>query len=343
MKKTMAWLLTALMALSLLGCGGGSGTAGATESAGMTTGSPSTPGTEDAAASTVTPETAPPPAPPAAEKEPDTIVLPPEAPPPVETVGTETVRYTVSRDAVEETLRATDGTRIAEVRYTLPLLQAVVEVDEEDVILTEENSDTDLRENALAVTAAFNAGFDEWRKDNETLKMYAEGDFAQQPDMFREMGMYYADALEFTSWQTDGLVSIRGSGYSYYGGAHPNTMLPAWNFDLNRGEFITPLAIAADETEFRSVVAEELKVLADERAKGLETEPTVLYWEDYAAILQNWSETSVSFDTAGMTVSYSPYELGCYASGSHEFTISYAFLEPYLSEYGRELLGLTGS
>jgi len=343
MKKTMAWLLTALMALSLLGCGGGSGAPGAAESAGMTTGSPSTPGTEDAAASTAAPEPVPSPAPPAAEKAPDTIVLPPDAAPPVETVGAEKVRYTVTRDAVEETIRAVDGTRIAEVRYTLPLLQAVLEEEETDVPITEENATTDVRKNALAVTAAFNAGFDEWRKDNETLKMYAEGDFAQQPEMFREMGMYYADALEFTAWQTDGLVSIRGSGYSYYGGAHPNTMLPAWNFDLNRGEFITPLAIAADETEFRSVVAEELKVLADERAKGLETEPTVLYWEDYAAILQNWSETSVSFDTAGMTVSYSPYELGCYASGSHEFTISYAFLEPYLSEYGRELLGLTGS
>ena len=216
MKKTMAWLLTALMALSLLGCGGGSGAPGAAESAGMTVGTPSASGTESAAgsaaASTAAPEPVPPPSPPAAEKAPDTIVLPPDAAPPVETVGAEKVRYTVTRDAVEETIRAADGTRIAEVRYTLPLLQAVVEVDEEDVILTEENSDTDLRKNALAVTAAFNAGFDEWRKDNETLKMYAEGDFAQQPEMFREMGMYYADALEFTAWQTDGLVSIRGSG-----------------------------------------------------------------------------------------------------------------------------------
>ena len=138
-------------------------------------------------------------------------------------------------------------------------------------------------------------------------------------------------------------MSIRGKSYSYYGGAHPNSLLPAWNFDLNKGEFITPLALAADETEFRTVVAEELKVLAEERAKGFEIVPTDLYWEDYAAILQNWCEGSVSFDTAGMTVSYPPYELGSYAAGAHEFTISYAFLEPHLSEYGRELLGLTGS
>ena len=43
---------------------------------------------------------------------------------------------------------------------------------------------------------------------------------------------------------------------------------------------------------------------------------------------------------AGMTVTFSPYELGCYAAGTHAFTVSYAFLQPYLSEYGCRLLGL---
>ena len=41
-----------------------------------------------------------------------------------------------------------------------------------------------------------------------------------------------------------------------------------------------------------------------------------------------------------MTVTFAPYELGCYAAGTHSFTVSYAFLEPYLSEYGCRLLGL---
>lgn len=340
MKKTMAWLLTALMVLSLLGCGGGSST-GATEN----TGTPAASGAEDAAgSSSAVAESKNPAEPPAVEKpQSGVIVLPPAPPPPADTEGSEKVRYVVGTELLEETIRAEDGTRLAEARYHLPVLTAVLEEEEADVPITEENATTDLRKNALAVTAAFSAGFDVWRQGNELLKEYAHGDYAQRPEMFREMGMYFADELEFTSWQTDGLVSIRGKSYSYYGGAHPNSLLPAWNFDLNKGEFITPLALAADETEFRTVVAEELKVLAEERAKGFEIVPTDLYWEDYAAILQNWCEGSVSFDTAGMTVSYPPYELGSYAAGAHEFTISYAFLEPHLSEYGRELLGLTGS
>ena len=49
---------------------------------------------------------------------------------------------------------------------------------------------------------------------------------------------------------------------------------------------------------------------------------------------------AVSFDEKGMTVVFSPYELACYAAGPQVFHLSLDFLEPYLSDYGRALLGI---
>lgn len=255
--------------------------------------------------------------------------LPPEEPQP------ETVTYAVERDIIRETILAEDGTKVAETCIQLPLLQAI---GTDGTVIIEPA--TELQRQAVETAAAFNAKFDAWRQENTTLKMYAQGDYQQWPEKFR-LGIWYSEELDFSVWKTERLVSIRGDSYSYYGGAHPNTVLLGWNFDLVSGTYINALSIGHDEQEFRTLVAEELILRADERAAALQQEPADMYWQDYRSILMNWSDYPVVFGSTGMTVRFSAYELGSYAAGSHEFTISYAFLEPYLGDYGRELLGLT--
>lgn len=247
----------------------------------------------------------------------------------------EKITYTVERDTRQEEISTEDNVKLAAVRYQLPLLQAY---SADGAPITE--GTTAERSRALEVTAAFNEKFDPWRLEDGTLRREVTEDYAYRPDMFK-MGMYYVDELDFSIWQTERLVSIRADSYSYYGGAHPNIMLFGWNFDLVSGTYINALSIGHDEQEFRTLVADELIVQADERAAALQQEPTAMYWQDYRNILLNWSDYPVFFDTAGMTVRFSAYELGSYAAGPHEFTLSYAFLEPYLGDYGRDLLGVT--
>jgi len=290
-----------------------------------------------------TPE--PPPAPPAQKEEapsqatmsaPPVSGLPPaELPlPPAAEPLPEKITYTVERDIHQEEITTENGVKLAAVRYQLPLLQAV---GADGVPITE--GTTPERARALEVTAAFNEKFDPWRQEDDTLRRMVTEDYSYRPDMFT-IGMYYVDELDFSVWQTEKLVSIRADSYSYYGGAHPNTALCGWSFDLETGTYLNPLSIAFDEQEFRTLVAAELVIQADERAAALQQEPTAMYWEDYRNVLGNWSDYPVFFDTAGMTVRFSPYELGSYAAGAHEFTFSYTFLEPHLSDYGRDLLGL---
>ena len=248
----------------------------------------------------------------------------------------EQITYTVERDTLQREIRTENGILLASVRYQLPLLEARGANGE---IITE--GTTAERTRALEVTAAFNENFDPWREEDAYLRQMVTEDYGYRPEMF-EMGMYYADELDFSVWQTERLISIRADSYSYYGGVHPNTMLLGWNFDLENGTYLNLLALGEDEQAFRAVVAEELIQLANQRAARMGVEPGYLYWEDYRSILQNWNDYPVTFDADGMTVRFSAYELGSYAAGAHEFTISYEFLKPYLGDYGCEMLGLDG-
>lgn len=239
--------------------------------------------------------------------------------------------FSLGQDVIAHESQTEDGVKLTSTHLELPVLQCFRKDGQE---VTE--ALTAVEEQALLVVNTFNANFDVWREQNPDVTQAALEDYQIRPEMFARYGMYYQDTLTFSSYTTDHLVSILAVSYSYYGGAHPNTAFMTWNFDLDDGTFFSPSAIAVDEPEFEKAVTEALirqaRLASDDVAND--------YWEDYEEILADWPSYAVSFDQTGMTVSFSPYELGCYASGNHIFTLSNTFLEPYLSDYGRALLGL---
>ena len=245
------------------------------------------------------------------------------------------VSFALETQTVAWEYQSPDGVKLAECSVSLPVLQAVTG----DGVPLEEAA-TPAQEQALSATATFNDSFDGWRTGDDGMKEMALEHYRQSPEMFVQYGMCYEDAVSYTAYTTDRLVSVLFDCYSYYGGAHPNTGAVACNFDLEHGSFLAPADIAENAVEFEAAVAEELmrqaRSAAEEKSQPLEG----LYWEDYPDILADWTSYTVSFDKAGMTVTFAPYELGCYAAGTHSFTVSYAFLQPYLSEYGCRLLEL---
>ena len=153
-----------------------------------------------------------------------------------------------------------------------------------------------------------------------------------------DWGGPYTLGLDCTVYQTEQLVSVAGTYYSYTGGAHSNTYLLGWNFDLDTGEFFDAKALS-DGTALQDYVAEELTVQACSRAAEADMAPTEMFWEEYETVIADWSSYAVSFDESGMTVAFSPYELACYAAGPQEFTISYEKLTPHLNQNGHRVLG----
>ena len=75
-------------------------------------------------------------------------------------------------------------------------------------------------------------------------------------------------------------------------------------------------------------------------AESLGEEYTEGFWADYRDIISRWNETAVYFDETGMTVIFSAYELGPYAMGPVELTLTYAELADMIGDGGLSHLGI---
>lgn len=263
------------------------------------------------------------------------------APPPedallAEEPAQETIRYTVEIQMCEDAVQAEDGTTLASYRFSLPVLTAC---REDGTAITDPQTE---RETQAVVTAnAFNERFDGWARAEE-FQTVAEGaaeDYAWRRTAGYEWPGGYTMEMDCTVYQTDRMVSVSGLYYSYTGGAHPNTYLMGWNFDLDAGVFFEPELLAEDSTMQEAVGAE---LIRQARARAAENglAPEEFFWSDYETIIADWGSYAVSFDETGMQVAFSPYELAAYAVGTQEFQLSYEWLEPWLSVHGQELLGL---
>ena len=245
----------------------------------------------------------------------------------------EAIVFSVELEPYAETVRDEDGAVLAECSYELPVLTARLA----DGSVLEAAASAE-QERALAAAETFNGRFAQWKTNPGTLAETAKEDRA-----FRnESGLdpvAYTDNLSCTIYQTETLVSVSGNYSTYTGGAHPNSILMSWNFDLNTGEFFEP-EILDEGGDFRDYVHLALVKQVRETAAEAGMMPKEAYWEDYEDILADWSSYAVSFDESGMTVGFSPYELAAYAAGPQVFHLAYEALLPHLGQHGRALLGL---
>lgn len=248
--------------------------------------------------------------------------------PPILAAAPAVFTYQAELTRCEGAVSGDDGTVLAEYAYEVPLLK----VCQAGGTLLETASDPE-ESKALAAAQTFNDQFLSWVEPDLT----GLTEIAQEEQSFRaEEGLSfipYQDELSCTVYQTEQLISVFATYCTYTGGAHPNTILLSWNFDLESGEFFEPeiLDEGGDLREYvQSAMARQVR---EEKLQDL-------YWEDYETTLADWSNYAVSFDETGMTVAFSPYELAAYAAGPQIFRLSYEELLPHLGPHGRALLGL---
>lgn len=258
--------------------------------------------------------------------------LPPPEPP------EEIILYTVTSTTQEETLLAEDGTKLLTSRFQLPVLTAH---RQDGTVITEAKTEKEAA--ALAAAETFNRKFTDWTTAEELQDM---ADIAAQDYAWRKQEQLdwlegYSIELSCTAYQTRNMISVSGMYYSYTGGAHPNGVYLGWNFDLENGAFFGP-EVLGDGTALQDAVTDELIEQCGTRVEDATKEGVSwdMFWPDYETILADWSSYAVTFDTTGMTITFSPYELASYAAGPQIFEIPYEFLKPYLSLQGLEILGL---
>lgn len=235
--------------------------------------------------------------------------------------------YQLDYSSYEESFLDYKGNTLAYCDYTAPQMSALREDGSQ--ILEAQNPE---EERALELTETFNLRFADWRADAPRIQEL----LAQAP---AQNGQPLVEQLTCTAYQTGRLVSVSAEYHNYTGGAHGNTILLSWNFDLDSGTFFDA-ATLDDDAGFHAAVVRALKRQAQNRAQENSLSPTDFFWEDYEEILENWTSYAVSFDEEGMTVAFSPYELACYAAGEQVFHLTYEELLPHMGPRGRALLGL---
>lgn len=245
--------------------------------------------------------------------------------------------YAVELETLADSAKAEDGTELAVRTYVLPRMS----VEREDGTAVTEAA-TPEEETALAAAGTFNSQFESWAASDNFDEITS---WAEEERVFRvESGLaWHPYSLELTCevYQTDRLVSVRAEYYSNTGGAHPNTVLLAWNFDLTTGQFFAPELLASDGQAFSQAVLDVLLEQSRETAASYDLAPEEFFWANYAEILSGWSSYAVSFDETGMTVGFSPYELASYAAGAQVYHLDYDQIAGYLSGHGLTVLGLS--
>ncbi len=242
------------------------------------------------------------------------------------------VTWVVELETVADTVSNEKGQEIAAYSYTVPALYAVLP---DGSRLEEAQTEEEAR--YLEIMAAFDEPFSAWI--GEAGKQDEFTGMAKEYWMETLHGSPFTDELTCTVYQTAHLVSISGTYYSWAGGAHPNTSLYSWNFDLDTGSFFDP-QLLEEGSGLGAAVHAELSRQARERAAEAGMKPEDFFWSNYDDILQEWSNYAVSFDESGMTVAFSPYELACYAAGEQIFRIPYDWLAPRLSPAAQSFLGI---
>lgn len=150
---------------------------------------------------------------------------------------------------------------------------------------------------------------------------------ADAAEVYKEYGFLtaeYEDDAETSAVFCGEILSVCLRRSSYTGGAHPNSYVSGYLFDLASGQFILdPSQLADDPAAFQAGAAELLIEKADHEGPGG-------YWEDYQEIIRGGSGGATLFDEAGMRVVYAPYELGPYAIGAVELLLDWEELAPLL-------------
>lgn len=225
----------------------------------------------------------------------------------------------------EDQLLRESGEMAGYYSYCLPLMTIGNEAE-----LSEED-----RTAALRNAETFN---DRMREILAEAVRYGKEMLEGQKNLVEDENVHFivCDELNSTVCRSGQIVSVISQCYFYGGGAHPNSYTATYTFDLSAGQFIDPAQIADDPESFRTAAAE----LLIEHAESLGEEYTEGFWADYRDIISRWNETAVIFDEDGMTVIFSAYELGPYAMGPVELTLTYAELADLIGEGGRAHLGV---
>ena len=257
------------------------------------------------------------------------------------------LHFEVAVQVYENEYKADDGTLLLSEHYELPQLElrnadGTVYDAAEDVTANGGAGETA----QLRVQAAFNAEMENvlaaLRADAGEMAKEAKEYYAKN-DTSVFLGSYWASELSLTqTYMTEGkLLSVAAENYTYYGGAHPNFVTRAWNFDLTAGEFLTIDDLSSEEGDVNGNTLRE-RIYWSIASQISEQDLSEGYFDDYGSYLLDFpSFATLCFTESGLTVTFDQYVIAPYAAGPQVFEVPYNVFYSALSEHAKELLDVS--
>ena len=195
-----------------------------------------------------------------------------------------------------------------------------------------------------AAAEKINQVFETQKKEDEIqiaeYKEWAEEAYQEQQEQAENTFLNYAlDRDYIVTSSGERLLCINEVEYSYAGGAHPNSRVWTWNFDLATGDLVGWEQMTDDIEGFRSFLAEQIHTF-------LETEQMTdgMTWSE--ALYPNYQETlpllleapNWYVEEGNLNIVFNPYDIAPYAAGSIAVNIPLADCEEYWNAYGQEIL-----
>jgi len=171
-----------------------------------------------------------------------------------------------------------------------------------------------------AAARAFNAAVDRLSSDLE------------EPDKDDPQADKFAYAWSMRlAYASPRLISAHADGYSYSGGAHPNSYSANVNVDVGRGREAT-LDDLLDKPAAQKIFALCVGQVRDKKKENGAWDENSEAWGE-KQLVKNVAEASAdlkswSFGADAATIGYDPYAVGPYSDGPYECKIAYAVLRP---------------
>lgn len=163
---------------------------------------------------------------------------------------------------------------------------------------------------------------------------------------------YQLEIVHDVTAGTADIISLKKVAYVYTGGAHPNTAMAGSIYTRTSPEPVKAETILRDMTAFREAVIAGLieekmqrgwepsqrEIVAGEVRDLLTAElPGAAPWSMVSNIVLEPSDEPGKF--GGITVLYSPYDVGAYAEGPYTVTVASAALQPMLAADWKDRFG----
>lgn len=195
---------------------------------------------------------------------------------------------------------------------------------------------------AEEVARMFNHFFEEWLVQQEEnfreVAALAENSYkdGKEDSSWENEEYRYVDSVTTTFWRNSHIVCVLLQNTSFTGGAHEIERQTAYTFDLHTGKMVDINDMVKDYADLQAVVTDA--ILAQVEQIEQEKESDVTFFSDYREVVPDWMSRNVYFGPDSLTVLFSVYDIAPYAAGEQAFEIPYTMVEPYLNDYGCQLL-----